>query len=128
MSRAVALFLVAPFLTLASALAPQHVHEAGAGHDRQVVAHSHFDPHHLDIHESDETEIEHDIEHVVWLESAILQQAPYRTLPLPVAMPVSYEVVPAGMPWSVTTCDAAARVHGPPKPVQRFRGPPLFLV
>ncbi len=124
MRRAIALLLVAPFLTLASALAPQHVHEAGHDH---AVAHSHFDPHYLDVHNSDDLEIEHDIDHVVWLDSAILHQTPYQTVQAP-AIPVSYEIVPARLRWSVTTFDDGARVHGPPKDTPRFRGPPPFLV
>ena len=126
MRRAITLLLVAPFLTFASALAPQHVHEAGHEHNH-AVAHSHFDPHHPDVHGSDDLEIEHDIDHVVWLDSAILHQTPYQTAQLP-AIPVSYEIVPAGLRWSVTAFDDAARVHGPPKDTPRFRGPPPSLV
>ena len=126
MSRAVALLLVAPFLTFASALAPQHVHDAGHGHDH-AIAHSHFDPHHLDIHESDDTEIEHDIEHVVWLDSAILHQTPHRTAPPAPAIPVSYEMVPVPGHWTVTTFDDAAPAHGPPRHSALFRGPPPLV-
>src|SRR5471030_2571878 len=104
MRRAIALLLVAPFLTFASALAPQHVHEAGHDH-AHVVAHSHFDPHHLDVHSSDDLEIEHDIDHVVWLDSAILHQTPYHTAPAPLAVPVGYGIVHVEPRWSVTTFD-----------------------
>jgi hypothetical protein len=127
-ARAVALFVVVPFLTFASALAPRHVH--AAGHDRDhAVAHSHFDPHHVG-HESGGLEIEHDdADHgrVVWLDSAVLHESLYQRAPVPPAIPVSYEIVPAEMRWSVTSFDAAAPVHGPPKDSLRFRGPPLPL-
>jgi hypothetical protein len=129
MSRAAALFLVAPFLTFASALAPQHVHEVGHSRDH-AVAHSHFNPHHTDHHESVDLEIEHDAaDHgsVVWLDSSLLHELPYQQAPAPSAIPVSYEIVPVAMHWSVTSFDAAAPVHGPPKGPPRFRGPPLPL-
>ena len=128
-ARAAAWLVVGPLLTFASALAPQHVHEPGAGHDHgHAVAHSHFGPHDLDVHHDDVTEIEHDIEHVVWLDSPILHEAPYRAAPVPLAIPVSYEIVLAEPRWSATTFDAAAPPHGPPRTVLRFRGPPPSLV
>jgi hypothetical protein len=127
MRRAIALLLVAPFLTFASALAPQHVHEGGHDH-AHVIAHSHFDPHHLDVHNADDLEIEHDIEHIVWLDSPILHQTQYRTASLPLAIPVSYEAVPVAPGWSVTPFEHAARVHGPPRNTPLFRGPPPSLV
>ena len=125
MRRAIALLLVAPFLTFASALAPQHVHENGHDH---AIAHSHFDPHHLDVHSADDLEIEHDIDHIVWLDSPILHQTPYHAAPAPLAVPVSYDIVHIEPRWSVTTFDDAARVHGPPRNTPLFRGPPPSLV
>jgi len=127
--RAVAVLLVAPFLTLASALAPQHIHEPGPGHDHDhPVAHTHFGPHDVDIHEAADTEIEHDDVthgHIVWLDNPILHESPYQAAQIPPAMPVSYDIVPAEMHWSATTFDDAAPVHGPPKRAHLFRGPPL---
>jgi hypothetical protein len=124
-ARAAALFLIAPFLTFASALAPQHVHEPGPGHDHDLaVAHSHFGPHKIDVHDDDVTEIEHDIEHVVWLDSPILHEAPYRTAPVASAIPVTYEIVPAELHWAVTQIDTAAPAHGPPRSAHRLRSPP----
>src|SRR5438445_56997 len=69
-ARAVALFLIAPFLTVASTLAPQHVHEANRDRGHTVV-HSHFGPHEAAVHRGNATEIDHDAEHVVWLDSPI---------------------------------------------------------
>ncbi len=68
MRRAVALLLVAPFLTFASALTLQHVHEPGPWHGHgHAVAHSHFGPHETGVLQSDNvTEVEPDVEHVVW--------------------------------------------------------------
>src|SRR5205814_1921580 len=86
-ARAAALFLVAPFLAFASAIAPQHIHEAGHGHEH-AIAHSHFAPHGFDFHLAD-TEIEHDVDHVVWLDSAILHESTYRTAPVALTLPIS---------------------------------------
>jgi hypothetical protein len=134
LARAAAFFLVAPFLTFASALAPAHVHEPGPGHEHEhAVAHSHFAPHHYELHahdageEHEGPEIEHDDEHVVWIDSPILHEALYDANPIPPAIPVSYEAVRPERHWSVTPFDDAAPVHGPPKPLPLFRGPPSLV-
>ena len=126
LARATAVLLVVPFLTFASALAPQHVHEAGPGHDH-AVAHSHFAPHDAALHESDTTEIEHDIEHVVWLDCAILHQPIHKATHVPPVLPVCCETVAAPSRWSVLRFDHAAPPHGPPKSPSYLRGPPLFV-
>jgi len=125
MARVTTLIVLAPFLTFASALAPQHVHEPGPGHD--AVAHSHFTLHDSAIHDVDTTEIEHDIDHVVWLDSAMLHQSIHEATHVPPALPVSYEAVPAANRWSVLRFDQAAPAHGPPKPSVFFRGPPQLV-
>jgi hypothetical protein len=131
--RATALLVAVPFLTFASALAPTHIH--GPGHEHEhAVAHSHFGPHHLESHAHDVPggvegpEVEHDDEHVLWIDSPILHEAIYAASPIPPAIPVSYETVQVAPRWSVTPFDDAAPVHGPPKPIPLFRGPPLSLV
>ena len=126
--RATIAFVVAPFLTFASALAPQHIHEAGAGHEH-AVAHSHFDPYHLDVHDSADIDIEKDIdhEHVVYLDSPILHESPHHVFVVPLAIPVNFESLPAVQRWSVTQFEDSAPVHGPPRRANFFRGPPPFL-
>jgi hypothetical protein len=135
-ARAAAGLVVAPFLLLASALAPTHVHEPGPAHDHDhAVVHSHFAPHvethgHGDPGDIDQLEIEQDGTshgHVVWLDSSILHQSPYQPDQVPAAIPVGYETVQVEMYWSVTPFDDAAPVHGPPKPDPLFRGPPPSL-
>jgi hypothetical protein len=127
-ARATAGLIVAPFLLVASALAPTHVHEPGPGHDHdRAVAHSHFAPHHVESHDPDDIEIEQDAEHVVWLDSSILHESPYKAASAPPSMPVAYETVVVEAHWSVTPFDDAAPVHGPPKSAALFRGPPLLL-
>src|SRR5215470_6615543 len=131
MARAATVGLVAPFLTFASALAPAHVHEPGPAHAHgHAVAHSHFAPHQLDTHDHDaeSPEVEHNDGHVVWLDSPSLHEAPYQIDPMPAALPAGDETVHVERHWSVTPFDDAAPVHGPPKPVPPFRGPPAFLV
>jgi negative regulator of sigma E activity len=125
-SRALALLLVAPVLTFASGLAPQHVHEAGHGHEH-AVAHSHFGPHQIVVQHDDVTEIEPDVEHVVWLDSAILHETPYHAAAAPTAIAASYDMVSVELRWSITPCDAAAPAHGPPRHSVLFRGPPPSL-
>jgi hypothetical protein len=127
LARATALLLVVPFLTFASALAPQHVHEAGPSHDH-AVAHSHFAPHVAELHESDTTEIEHDVEHIVWLDNGILHQSTYRIAPIVTTVVIGGDAVPPAGRWSVTAVDESAPPHGPPKLVHLLRGPPLLLV
>jgi hypothetical protein len=129
MGRAVALFLVAPFLTFASALAPQHVHGPGGGHDHgHAVVHSHFRPHEMGVLQGEDvTEVEPDIGRVVWLDGSITYEALYHAAPAPPAIPFSYEIVPAELHWSAIAFDEAAPPHGPPKTVLRFRGPPPSL-
>jgi hypothetical protein len=127
--RLAALLLAAPFLTFASALAPEHVHEPGSGHDH-AVAHSHFGPHLPSTHESAGTEIEHD-DHdhgdVVWLDSPILHEAPYRAASALPAIPVSYDALLRQLHWSATAVDEIAPAHGPPKRAHLFRGPPSLV-
>ena len=124
-SRITALLLVAPFLTFASALAPKHIHESGHGHDH-ATAHSHFAPHHVSLHETETTEIEHDdTEHVVWLDAAMMHQSVHKATHVPPALPVSFETVPPSDQWSVLRFDYAPPPHGPPKRPSCLRGPPL---
>ena len=129
MTRAVALLLVAPFLTFASALTPQHVHEPGPGLGHgHAVAHSHFGPHEAGVRQGDNvTEVEPDVEHVVWLDGSILHQALNRASAAPPAIPFSYEIVPAERHWSATPFEETAPPHRPPKTGPRFRGPPPSL-
>ena len=137
--RATALLVAAPFLAFASSLAPTHVHEPGPAHEHEhAIAHSHFAPHHVEEHNQldrsgsvrlhPDVEIEHDDERVVWVDSPILHEAIYTANPIPPAIPVNYETVQIARHWSVTPFDDAAPVHGPPKPVPLFRGPPSLLV
>jgi hypothetical protein len=121
-----------PFLTFASALAPTHVHEPGPGHQHEhAVAHSHFAPHHLEAHDHRDAgegpEIEHDDEHVVWIDSPTVGESTYQINVIPFAVPVTAETVPIERQWSVTPFDDAAPLHGPPKPLPSFRGPPLLV-
>jgi len=122
--RTVAALVAAPFLMLASGLAPQHVHEPSHGHDH-AVAHSHFSPHdHAGNAHSTDAEVEHDGAHVVWLGSPILHEPPYQTASVPPAIPASHDIVAAELRWSATPFDDTAPVHGPPKRSHLLRGPP----
>jgi hypothetical protein len=125
-ARLAALFVVAPFLTFASALAPQHVHEPGLdpGH---VTVHSHFGPHSVetrDLGNADGPEFDHDVDRVVWLESGILHESPQHSIAATIALPISQDVVQVDVSWSVTPFDDTAPVHGPPRRHASLRAPP----
>jgi len=138
-ARAAALLVVAPFLTFASALAPQHIHEPEPGHDHdQPVAHSHFAPHHAETHDhvaescgvpfAADKELDHDDEHVVWLDSSTLHESPYQVHRALAAVPVGFETACVERHWAVTPSDDGAPAHGPPRPSSPFRGPPPSAV
>ena len=121
------MLLAAPFLTLASALAPQHIHEPDGHTHGHAVAHSHFAPHEFD-HHHDDLEIEHDEARrgqVVWANSPILHKATHRAASIAPAIPITYASVLAELRWSVTLFDDIAPAHGPPRSAHRLRGPPL---
>ncbi len=127
--RVAALVLLAPFLTFASALAPQHVHQAGPGHEHPI-AHSHFSPHEVGsaasaLHDGDE--IEADLEHVVWIDSSAIHELPFRVDYAPANF-----TAPFGLARPATESFARDRyrtapAHGPPTPVWRLRGPPSLV-
>ena len=124
MSRAVAGLVVAPFLTLASAVAPTHAHEYDADHAHAVV-HSHFQPHEQ-AHEQDGAEVEPGSEHVVWLDNAIIHTHPFQFDPPPPVVAGGFELVETASSWSVIAFNESAPVHGPPSRSSSLRGPPSF--
>jgi len=128
LNRGAAVLIVAPFLTFASAMAPQHIHEPDPSDNGHAVAHSHFGPHDAESHHAGTTpEIEHDIDHserVVWVDGAILHQSIDQATQVPPALPVCRESTPQTHHWSVLRFDDAAPAHGPPRATHLFRGPP----
>jgi len=124
LARAAALIVAGPYLLLASALAPEHIHEHDAGHD-QAVAHSHFGPHTAEAHHTDPTEIEHDDDHVIWLDSSILNEHLFQASPVPLAVVSVIADLTVERQWTSIPAENAAPAHGPPKPAHRLRGPPL---
>src|ERR1043166_2387333 len=86
LARAAAILLPGPYLLLASALAPEHIHEPGPHDHDHAIAHSHFGPHTAAAHPIDPTEIEHDDDHVIWLDSSILNEHLFQASPVPLAV------------------------------------------
>jgi hypothetical protein len=130
LAQATTFVVVGPFLTLASALAPAHVHRPGPGHEH-AVTHSHLSPHHLETHDhraDAAPEIEHDDEAVVWIDSPILHEVIGANNPVLPVTNVESGTVFIECHWSVTPFDDAAPVHGPPKLLPLFRGPPCLPV
>jgi hypothetical protein len=131
MARATTIGLVVPFLTFASALTSAHIHEPEPGHDHEhAFVHAHFAPHHVEAPATSrqpavtDQDLDHNDEHIVWLDSPILHEALYQVDPMPAVDTAGNETVHVERHWSVTPFDDAAPVHGPPKPVPPFRGPP----
>src|SRR5690348_15085291 len=115
LARVAAVLVAAPFLAFASAMAPQHVHEAGPGPDGHSVAHSHFGPHEVTAYQDAGTEIEHDVEHVVWLDSPALHQGGFRLDRQAACAAVTGVPVPCSTRWIAVEHDDAAPPHGPPR-------------
>ncbi|HXD74025.1 MAG TPA: hypothetical protein VN628_09825 [Vicinamibacterales bacterium] len=127
LARAAALFVAVPFLVFASGITTTHLHGTGATHDGAAVAHSHFGPHAFTLHQGDDTEIEHDIEHILWLDSPILHEGTFHLVRHMAAAPSGGEYVLSPTRWVVVERDDAAPPHGPPKVSNRHRGPPTLL-
>jgi len=123
LARAAAVLLAGPYLLLASAFAPEHIHESEAGHEH-AVAHSHFGPHASGAHHADSTEIEHDDDHVVWLDSPIINEHLFQASPVPLAAVSIVAVVTVERRWSSIPAEDFAPAHGPPKRAHLDRGPP----
>jgi hypothetical protein len=127
-ARTTARLLAIPFLTFASSLAPQHVHQPSRGQDHPI-AHSHFAPHNASVPgKNDGTEIEHDIERVVYVDSSFLGASTIHISPALSATAISHETVCTLARWTVIPSDDFAPSHGPPKRHVLFRGPPSLLV
>lgn len=127
-ARGTAVFLVLPVLAFASALAPQHVHEPGPEHTHAIV-HSHFSPHEHAVRPTDTvTEIEHDVEQVVYIDGSFVHVAAFRIAPALSALPLEQGAIRFAPRWTATPSDDVAPAHGPPKHSVVFRGPPALLV
>jgi len=123
LARAAAILLAGPYLLLASALAPEHIHEHEDGHDH-AVAHSHFGPHTAEAHHTESTEIEHDDDDVIWLDSSILNEHLFQASPVPLALVSVIADLTVERQWTSIPAEDSAPAHGPPKPAHRLRGPP----
>jgi len=125
-ARVTSALVIAPFVLFGSALAPVHAHEPQSGHSHAVL-HSHFAPHHLESHDAECAEWEEGAEHIVWLDTTLVQQTAYELDPGPLLAAATFETIPPDSSWSPITFDDAAPVHGPPRRVCSLRGPPSFL-
>ena len=120
--RVVLSLILAPYIAL-SAMAPEHVHEADAGHPRSA-AHRHLQPHSVAFHDEDHAQLADDDEHVVWLDGVVLHQPTYQ-LVAPAAPPTArFELVPPTADWASPPDDDTAPPHGPPRACLSLRAPP----
>ena len=116
--------IVLPALALGPALPPEHVHESadGQGH---AVAHLHFAPHPILVHDGDGREWDHAEESgLVWLVQAMVDKAAFQLSPQVATRYDALDILePARLSASLPMeCEAAA--HGPPRQCLSHRGPP----
>ena len=124
--RVVFSLVLAPYIAL-SAVAPEHVHEADADHPRPA-AHRHLQPHSVDSHDDDHTQLAGDDEHVVWVDAGVLHQSTYQ-LVAPVVPPAArFELVPPAEEWALPPDYDSAPPHGPPRASLSSRAPPSPFV
>lgn len=123
--RAIAGLILAPYVTLVSTVAPEHVHEGGSDHP-QAVAHQHLQTHEIESSHADGPEFDHDDDHVMWLDSVFVFQDSYHT-PHPADIPAGrFADAPGTHTWIAIGQDVAAPAHGPPRSVLSLRAPPLL--
>lgn len=124
-ARVLAIVAVAPWLAVASALPPEHVHGTAGAH-RHVAVHQH-----AAAHDHDATEIEeNDDDHVVWLDDIGIAEAVRTCARLAAAVPAHLEIFAEPIAWVAAATDEATLPHGPPGSSASLRAPPsaCFLI
>lgn len=122
--RAVVALVVAPYVALSAAVAPEHVHEADAEHPHSAI-HRHVQAHVAGSHDSDHAQLADDDGHVVWLDSgAFVYQFSFQFW-VPALSPAErFDLVPGLVDRVVRPDYDAAPAHGPPRTAPSLRGPP----
>jgi hypothetical protein len=116
--------ILAPFIALSGALAPEHLHESDADHPH-AIAHRHLESHQPAAHDQDGAELDHGDGQIVWLQDVRAYQ-PTSELPLPESVLVKcLELVPDITRWIATSINDTAPPHGPPRLSQSLRAPPI---
>ena len=117
--RTILAVALAPSLTVFYALPPEHLHEADSDHPHALVHR------HVEAHDHDGAEFDHDEGRVVWLDDPAIQCATSSvTAPLAV-IAVDFERIPPPTTWVATSIDDSAPPHGPPRACLSLRAPPL---
>jgi len=136
-ARIIVAAALAPWLVVSSALAPEHVHEAGSADHHPSVAHRHFSPHeHLlaetshhafadaSHHDHDGAEVEDPDEQVVWLDQVAVAEAA-RSFPVTLFVVSTHvDVTPEPIVRVAVAADEATLPHGPPRSSASLRAPP----
>jgi hypothetical protein len=126
LGRTIIGLLLAPAIALSATVAREHVHEADADHPRSAV-HRHLQPHVGTSHHNDLDHAEpadDDDQHIVWLESAALDQRPF-ALPPPALPSTDWsEYAPPLSDWLSPPEYDTAPPHGPPRACLSLRAPP----
>jgi hypothetical protein len=126
LGRTIIGLLLAPAIALSATVAREHVHEADADHPRSAV-HRHLQPH---VGASHDHDLEHaeladdDDQHIVWLESAALDQRAFALSAPPLQFAEWSEYAPSLTDWLSSPEYDTAPPHGPPRACLSLRAPP----
>jgi hypothetical protein len=131
---------LAPWLVVSSALAPEHVHEAGSADHHPSVAHRHFSPHEHPLAEAshharadashldhDGAEVEDPDEQVVWLDQVAVAEAAHSFPVTLFVVSTHVDVAPEPLVRVAVAADEATLPHGPPRSSASLRAPPSVL-
>ena len=121
--RAIVALAVVPWLVLAAAIPPEHVHEADVDHP-QAIVHRHAAAHTFDTHH-DGAEVGHDEERVVWLNDVSLTPSTHQ---FAISWTVTcrlFETIDDSATWAAAASHDESPPHGPPRRCLCLRAPPL---
>lgn len=126
LQRTVAALALVPWLTVSSALPPEHIHEADVAHHHDAVAHRHFSDHDDDsaIHDHDAAEVEPEEGRIVWIDDVGIAEAPRVLSRFLVIVPAQVAVVLGRITGGTIAADEATLPHGPPGRLSSPRAPP----
>lgn len=122
-ARALVSLIVAPTIALSAIVAPEHVHEADADHDRSTV-HRHVRAHTAGLHDHDDVQLADDDGQVVWLDSVMLHRPAYQFAAPTAPLEERSELALTVTVWVAAPDYNAAPPHGPPRACLSLRAPP----
>ena len=126
--RILAVAILAPWLAVSAALAPEHVHQPGVTGHASVV-HTHFEPHHhesarLDLDHHHAAELSAADEHVMWLDQVGIPLTAYLFPDFLGVVSTRAIISPQPVRYTAAAADEATLPHGPPRVSLSLRAPP----